>query len=381
MNKDTELIPRILSSALKQRLYSGKAIVLLGPRQTGKTTLLQSIIRDLNLPTLALNGDDPTIRALLTSPNTAEIKHIIGTHQMVVIDEAQRIPEIGLTAKIIIDQFPTVQLILSGSSALDLGNALQEPLTGRKWTFHLFPISWEEWYKHIGYVEMHQQLNLRVVFGMYPDVLNHPGEEKKILTELTSSYLYKDILALAGIKKPDILDRLLQALAFQIGHEVSLNELASLLHVDKNTVSHYINLLEKSFVIFRLPSFSRNLRNEIKFNKKVYFYDTGLRNAVIGNFQPLSQRIDKGALWENFVISERLKQLQHHQRHAKGYFWRTTRQQEIDYIEEENGQLRAFEIKWKSPKRLKVPTTFTKAYQANVSVISPNNVHTFLVEE
>ena len=263
------MIERLLGQKILHRLNKGKAIFLIGPRQVGKTTLINSILE--NREHLFLDGDDSTVRSLLTNPNTEQLKSIIGNYTTVFIDEAQRIENIGLTLKIIADQFKHVQLLVSGSSAFELNNQTSEPLTGRKWDYKLYPISWQELANHIGYIKSEQQLELRILYGMYPDVINNLGDEVEVLKELTNSYLYKDILAFSGIRKPQVLERLLRALALQIGSEVSYNELAQLVGVDKNTVGNYIDILEKGYVIFRLTSFSRNLRNEIKTNQKIYF--------------------------------------------------------------------------------------------------------------
>src|SRR5690606_2506318 len=297
------------------------------------------------------------------------LKNIIGNYKYVFVDEAQRIPNIGLKLKIMVDQIKGVQIIVSGSSAFDISNEIQEPLTGRKFEYRLFAISWNEFEGNVGYIKARQQLELRLLYGMYPDVINNFGNEYEILKNLTSSYLYKDILALSNIRKPDVLEKMVQALAFQVGSEVSYNEIAQLVGVDKNTVSDYIDLLEKAFVVFRLNSFSKNLRNEIKTNRKIYFYDNGIRNMVIGNFSPFELRQDKGALWENFMISERQKVLNLQQKPVKSYFWRTTAQQEIDYVEVENNRVNAFEFKWSEKKKTKLPKSFAEAYDPDFLVI------------
>jgi predicted AAA+ superfamily ATPase len=269
-------------------------------------------------------------------------------------------------------------VIVSGSSAFDINNITQEPLTGRKFEYQLFPVSWNEFEQNVGYVKAHQQLELRMLYGMYPDVINNFSNEYEILKNLVSSYLYKDILALAGIRKSDVLEKILQALALQIGSEVSYNEIAQLVGVDKNTVNTYIDLLEKSFVVFRLNSFSKNIRNEIKANKKIYFYDTGVRNMVIGNFNALALRQDKGALWENFMMAERMKLLSYSQSLAKPYFWRTTTQQEVDYIETNADAVSAFEFKWASTKKAKLPKSFIEAYNPSFRVVNQENFRDFL---
>lgn len=371
------MINRVLEENIKNRMGKGKAIVLIGARQTGKTTLMQNIL-EAYTPHLFFNGDDPKDRSILEDINTEELRSLLGNYKTVFIDEAQRISNIGLTLKIITDQFKDVQLLVSGSSAFELSNRTNESLAGRKWEYCLYPICWKEFEHFIGYKEALKQLHLRLIYGFYPDVINSTGNEAQVLKQLVSSVLYKDILAAGGIRKPDVLEKLLKALALQLGSEVSYNELAQLVGVDKNTISTYIGLLEQSFIIFKLGSFSRNLRNEIKNNRKIYFYDTGIRNAILGNFAPLELRQDKGALWENFLLSERLKLNHYRGSMASTYFWRTTEQQEIDYIEEENGKLSAFEFKWLKKLKSKIPITFTKTYQAEVNIIDSENFTEFL---
>ena len=370
------MIIRLLGAKIEDRLGSGKAIIIIGPRQVGKTTLIKSNLK--NKPYLFLDADDPTIRNLLTNANTEQLKSIIGKNKLVFIDEAQRIENIGITLKIITDQFKDVQLIVSGSSAFELNNQLNEPLTGRKWEYQLFPISWKEFEDNVGFIKAEQQLEIRIIYGMYPDVINRVGEETEVLKQLGDSYLYKDILAFSTIRKPEILEKLLQALALQIGNEVSYNELSQLVGIDKNTVSNYIDILQKAFVIFKLGSFSRNLRNEIKTNQKIYFYDTGIRNMIIGNFNALELRQDKGPLWENFLISERRKKNTYAGSLKKPYFWRTVQQQEIDYVEETSGQITGYEIKWNAKAKVKIPKLFKETYTAGVTILNRENFRTFL---
>lgn len=373
------MFARTLYSSIQSRFFKGKAVILLGPRQVGKTTLIKELLKDKEY--LFLNGDDPDIRNLLDGVGAARIKTIIGRYNLIFIDEAQRIPGIGITAKIITDQFPDVQLIVSGSSALEINDATQEALTGRKYEYQLFPLSWEELENHEGYLDAMNQLDERLVFGMYPDVLNHRAESGEILKQLTNSYLYKDVLSITGIKKPELLEKLLKALALQIGSEVSYTELAGLLGIDKATVSRYLDILEKAFIVFRLPSFSRNQRNEIKNNRKVYFYDNGIRNSVINNINPIELRTDKGALWENFLISERMKSQSYHQVFASHYFWRNLQKQEIDFIEEAGGKISAYEFKWKSSGRKKIPASFMESYQAEGKFIDRDNFREFVMVE
>lgn len=367
---------RTLKNTLENKINKGKAIILVGPRQVGKTTLIKDVIASKQH--LFLDGDDSTVRSLLNNPNTEQIKNIIASNKLIFIDEAQRIEGIGLTLKIITDQIKDVQLLVSGSSSFDLTSALNEPLTGRKWEYELYPISWEEFEDNHGYLIAEQQLENRLLYGFYPDVLNHPGEEQEILKQLVNSYLYRDILAFSNIRKPEVLEKLVQALALQLGNEVNYNELAQTVGVDKNTVSNYIDILEKGYVIFKLNSFSRNIRNEIKKNKKIYFYDNGVRNMILGNFNPLDLRQDTGALWENFLISERLKQNNYKNTNAKMYFWRTTQQQEVDLVEEHNGIISGYEFKWKAKKKVKIPKTFVNEYHAKEAIIDRTNFRTFV---
>ena len=373
------MITRVQSAKVERTLFKGKAIIVSGARQVGKTTMLEQILQNYQDKLLVLDGDDITIQELLNRPNTQQIKQIIGDKKIVFIDEAQRIPEIGLTSKIIIDKFKHVQLILSGSSSFDLSSKVNEPLTGRKWTFNLWPVSWEEWQKHVGYVKAEQDVENRLVFGFYPDVLKHEENPEQVLAELAESYLYKDILMYEGLKKPTAIKKLLQALAFQVGNEVSLQELGQTIGIDPKTVNVYIDILEKAYIIFRLTPLSRNLRNEIKAKNKVYFCDNGIRNSVIGQLQPLAIRQDIGILWENFMVSERVKQISINNDLRNYYFWRTTQQQEVDYIEEVNGEFFAYEFKWSEKKKIKFPKTFSNNYKSVVKGINRSNFREFVV--
>lgn len=377
MMKIHRMYDRTLTEIVKSKIGRGKAIVLIGPRQVGKTTLIKAQL--IQEEYLFLDADDSTVRALLSMPSTERLKSIIGQNKLVFIDEAQRIRGIDLTLKIIVDQFKDVQLIVSGSSSFDLSNELNEPLTGRKWEYELLPISWEEYEAKHGYVLSEQQLENRLLYGFYPDVLNHPGEEKEILKQLVNSYLYKDIMAYSKIRKPEVLEILVQSLALQIGSEVNYNELSQLVGVDKNTISSYIDILQKGYVIFKLGSYSGNLRNEIKKNKKIYFYDTGVRNMVLGNFNSLSLRQDTGALWENFLIAERRKQNTYKNTLSKTYFWRTKQQQEVDFVEENNGKLTGFEFKWNAKKSVRLPKTFVETYHSKEHIIDKTNFREFVV--
>jgi len=369
---------RSLEKQIIKKLNKGKAHVVIGPRRVGKTTLLHEIASKHFGSYLFLDGDDYETREILPKANSAQIKAMIGKNKLVFIDEAQRIKNVGIAAKIIIDQFPKTKIFISGSSALEINSSISEPLTGRKWLYHLYPISFSEFEDKVGYLKSAQQLSHRLIFGMYPDVLNNPQDEREILRELCNSYLYKDVLALGAIKKPDILEKLLRALAFQIGNMVSYNELSSLVGADKNTVVSYIDLLEKAFVIFSLPCFSKNLRNEIKKSKKIYFYDNGVRNAVINDFSNFDLRQDKGALWENFLISERKKFLEYRRLDHNSYFWRTTAQQEVDYVEEYDGKIFGYEFKWKAGKSKSYGRSFVKKYQAQVKLVDKENFREFV---
>jgi len=373
------MIKRVITQTIGNRVNKGKTIILLGPRQVGKTTLINEFLSKHDF--LFLNGDDRDVQQLLENVGTSKLKAIIGNYKLVFIDEAQRIKDIGIIAKLIVDQFKEVQLFISGSSALEINDHTQESLTGRKFEYLLFPISWEEFESHVGYMESNAQLEERLVYGMYPDVINQRHDAREILKQLTSSYLYKDILSITGIKKPDLLDKLLKALALQLGSEVSYNELSKLLEVDKVTIAKYIDLLEKLFIVFRLNSFSRNQRNEIKHNRKIYFYDNGIRNVIINNLNPLDLRTDKGALWENFLISERIKLQQYHQLYSINYFWRTVQKQEIDFVEERDGQIYAYEFKWKKKPKDKIPGNFVREYNAIEKLIDRENFREFILPD
>jgi len=369
------MITRTLQQRIEGNLFKGKAVIVIGARQVGKSTLFRQITEKLEESVLMLNCDEPEVRELLAGMNLVELKLMIGKHRLVVIDEAQRVSEIGMTLKRITDNFPEVQLLVTGSSSFELQNRLNEPLTGRKYEYHLFPISTRELLEHGGLIAVKQSLESRLIFGSYPDIVNHVDEAKELLMNIAGSYLYKDILALEDVRRPALLEKLLVALALQVGSEVSYNEIAQTVGSDSKTVEKYIDLLEKCYIVFRLGAFNRNLRTELKKSKKVYFYDNGIRNAVIQNFAPLSMRNDVGALWENFFISERIKSNEYEGRYAKSYFWRTTQQQEIDYIEEADGQFTAFEMKWNPRKKTTpFPAAFLKAYSVKQeAVVTPEN--------
>lgn len=373
------MIKRKIQSVIQGRLFKGKAIILLGPRQTGKTTLLKEITVQLNRKVLWLDADEPVVRTQLSSPNIPDLQMLIGNSEVMVIDEAQQIKNIGQTLKLITDHFSAIQLLVSGSSALELAEATSEPLTGRKFEYFLLPLSFEELADHHGWLEEKKFLEHRLVFGSYPEVVSSTDNTREILSLLAGSYLYKDIFKYKDLRRPELLESLLQALALQCGSEVSYHELSQAIGADAETVQRYIDLLEKTYVVFRLRSFSRNLRNELKKSRKIYFYDNGIRNALINNYSPLEMRADKGVLWENYLVSERLKYIRYNGIYANRYFWRTHQQQEIDYIEERDGILYAFEFKLSVRKKPRLPITFSKAYpDHSFEAISTNNYTSFL---
>ena len=380
-NKFTAMIPRTILEEIKKSIFRGKTILLFGPRQSGKTTLLEMLSNEIEEKVLILDCDEPDIRRELSETTSTQLKQIIGRAKVVMIDEAQRVRNIGITLKLIHDKIKDVQLIVTGSSSLELTGEINEPLTGRKIEFLLLPLSTQEMIGFSDVTTEKRLLKQRLLFGLYPGVINETGNERKTLNNLSGSYLYKDIFTFQDIRKPEIIETLLEALALQIGSEVSYTELANILGIDQLTVRRYIDLLEKSFVLFRLRSFSRNVRNEIKKSRKIYFFDNGIRNSIISNFADIDLRTDKGALWENYLVSERYKLLNNRQVDVKRYFWRTTQQQEIDYIEERDGRISAYEFKWQTTSKKKLPRTFIAAYPNSfTSVIHTGNYFDFLAQ-
>ena len=374
------MISRTQWKNIQKLLFKQKAIIVIGPRQVGKTTLVQQILSELELKKLWLSGDDPETRAILSGISISRLRTLIGDHKIVVVDEAQRIDNAGLMLKLITDHFPGIQLFVTGSSSIDLASETKESLVGRKFEFQLYPISFSEMVAHHNWLTEKSLLEQRLVYGYYPEIItNESTLATRILNDLTDGLMYKDLLTLDQIKKPSLIVKLLQALALQLGNEVSYHELGQLIGADPSTIEKYIDLLEKSFVIFRLSSLSRNLRNEIKRGKKIYFYDNGIRNSIIKNFSPLSLRADKGALWENFLIVERIKNNTYTDRFCNYYFWRTFAQQEIDFIEESGGQLLAFEFKWNPKKEARFPNSFLSAYPNSQSTtVHLDNFEEFL---
>lgn len=374
------MIERQLQEQIEKHLGSDKAIIIIGARQVGKSTLLNSIFSNIE-NVMWLNGDDADVQELFRNMTAARMKAFLGKKKFLVVDEAQRISDIGLRLKLVTDQIPGVQVFATGSSSFQLSSKVNESLTGRKREFQMFPLSFKEMVYNTDLLTEMRMLPHRLIYGYYPEVVTAVGDEKEVLRELSTSYLYKDILQMDGVAKPDKLVKLLQALAYQIGSQVSYREIGQLIDLDPKTVEKYIDIFEKSYIIFRLGSFSRNLRNELKSSRKIYFYDLGIRNAVIADFRPIEMRNDKGALWENFAIAERMKKISYDREFRNVWFWRTTQQKEIDLIEEADGELTAFEFKWNHEKgKVKVPSQFEAAYRdAKFSVITPANIDQFLL--
>lgn len=373
------MIDRIIEKAILDKLFKGKAILIFGARQVGKTTLINKIAGEINEQTLVLNGDEPDVRELLSNATSRKLKAYFGNNKLVIIDEAQGIKDIGITLKLISDQLKDIQIVATGSSAFELADKTAESLTGRKYEFKLYPLSFGELVAQYGLLEEKRVLEHRMIFGYYPEIVNNEILAKEHLKLIAGSYLYKDILMLGKIKKTFLLEKILRALALQVGNEVSFNEIGNMVQAKGETVEKYIDLLEKAYIIFRLPAFSRNVRNEIKKGKKIYFCDNGIRNAIIGSFDPIEKRTDTGALWENFVVSERMKFLRHSGIDTTMYFWRTTQQQEIDLIEEAESMLSAYEIKWQK-RKVRFSRTFLNAYpDCKMHIIMKDNVEDFLL--
>jgi predicted AAA+ superfamily ATPase len=372
------MISREIQSSIESKLFKGKVIVIYGARQVGKTTLVKQISQKFEDEALYLNCDEPDIRELLTDATSTRLKNLIGQKKLILIDEGQRVKNIGITLKLFVDQIKDIQVIATGSSAFELSNVINEPLTGRKYEYYLYPISVRELSGSYGWLETSRLLDERIVYGMYPEIIMKSDEKKNLLKEITRSYLFKDILSFEKIRKPEVLEKLLVVLAAQIGSEVSYNELSNTVGMDKDSVAKYIDILEKAFIIFRLPPYARNIRTEISRMRKIYFYDTGIRNTLMSNFNNLESRNDKGALWENFMISEKLKMNKALNADAKTYFWRTSQQQEIDYIEEIEGSLKIYEFSFKE-KRKRFSKTFLDAYwPSDALLVSKDNCGSFL---
>lgn len=374
------IIKRTIQKRIEDKLFKGKAIILYGPRQVGKTTIVKEIEKKYLADSIYFNFDEPDIREKFQEKTSVYLKGLIGEKKLVIIDEAQRLKNIGLVLKLLIDNFKDIQIIATGSSSFDLANSISEPLTGRKYEFYLYPFSVEELNPEKNRLNIDRALENRMIYGFYPEIIINPKEAEENIKMIAKSYLYKDILQYQNIKNPDILEKLLQALALQIGSEVSYNELSNLLDIDRKTVASYVEILKRAFVIFELKPFSRNLRNELKKLRKIYFFDMGIRNALINNFNSLNIRMDVGQLWENFIISERIKFNNNHGVDYNMYFWRTHDQKEIDYIEERGGKLNAFEIKIGKGKT-SGPKIFMEEYKnSEVKIIGKDNYYDFILE-
>ncbi len=367
---------------LNTLLKPGKALVIYGPRRVGKTTLLESFLSKTKLKYKLDSGDNIRTQNILSSQDFKQILGYAEGYELIALDEAQQIPNIGMGLKIIVDQMPGIKVIATGSSSFDLSNQIGEPLTGRKRTIKLYPIAQIELLSLYNKHELKEQLDQFLIFGSYPEVITSKNRDnrKEILHELTGSYLMKDILTLERIKNSKIILDLLKLLAFQIGNEVSIHELATQLSVDSKTVNRYLDLLEKTFVIVRVGGFSRNLRNEVSNKCKYYFFDNGVRNAIINQFNELDSRNDVGQLWENFIFAERMKKRFYQNILCDYYFWRTYNQKEVDIVEEREGALFGYECKWSTKKKIKAPKEWLEAYpQAEFKVITPENYMEFIV--
>jgi predicted AAA+ superfamily ATPase len=378
------IIPRYLKEPLKNALTTSKnkIVILYGARQTGKTTLATDIINELDYDTLIVNADQQKYIDVLSSRDSNKLKGLVGNYKCLFIDEAQRIPEMGLNLKILHETFPKLRILVTGSSSIHIASEVTEALTGRKSVFTLFPLSLLELCQHHTEFEVDDFLEDLMIYGNYPEVYTEDGYDEKVmrLNEIGSSYLYKDIFELTGIRNKRKLSDLLRLLAFQIGSEVSVNELSRKLQISREAVNHYLYLLEESFVIFRLSGFSRNLRKEISKMDKYYFYDNGIRNMLINNFNSLDFRNDTGQLWENFILSERKKYLGYKQKNVNGYFWRVYTGGEIDYIEEYGGKLWAYEIK-QSESKTRPPKSWLNSYPgSHFQVINRKNYFSFTME-
>lgn len=374
------MIQRTLQEKIASVLNGKKAVTIMGARQVGKSTLLKMMLSD-RTDVMWFNGDEYDVKELFSDITSTRLRSIIADHRIVVIDEAQRIQDIGLKIKLITDNIPDVQVIATGSSSFKLASKTNEPLTSRKREYKMFPLTFGEMVNHTNLLEELRMIPHRMVYGYYPEVVELVGEERAVLKELSESYLYRDILSFDKIMKSEKLVKLLQALAYQIGSQVSYNEIGQTVGLDSKTVERYIDILEKSYIIFRLKSYARNLRNELKASRKIYFWDLGIRNAVIGNYSQVESRTDVGNLWENFVIAERLKKNHYDGSYAQSWFWRTQQQKEIDYLEDADGEIKAFEIKWNERKtHTKCPVIFTKAYpNTDYKVITPKNIESILL--
>jgi predicted AAA+ superfamily ATPase len=375
-----DYLVRDLSENIIKKLQSNKVVIVFGARRVGKTVLVKELLEKINEPVLSLNGEDINVHDKLAIRSVENYKQLIGSYKFLYIDEAQKIPEIGLKLKLMIDEIKDLKIIISGSSSFDIHKDAGEPLTGRKYSFNLFALSENEYNQVENNIIKIDKVRERLIFGNYPELLHLPDRQDKIdyLNEMVSSYLLKDILVYENIKNSQKIFNLLRLIAFQIGGEVSLQELGKQLGISKNTVEKYLDLLSKVFILHKVEGFSRNLRKEITKNSRWYFLDNGIRNAVIANFNPIESRNDIGALWENYMISERLKYQEYNRLSSNNYFWRTYEQQEIDWVEERDGSLFGYEFKWKESK-VKTPTQWKNAYpDSSFEVINKDNFEKWL---
>lgn len=372
-------IERLLKDEIKTKLFKGKAIMIYGARQTGKTTLVKDLIQSEQLDPIYITGDDDDDRALFSTVTLSRWTQILGSHKSIFIDEGQKIENLSRSVKLLIDNRNDVQVIITGSSSFKLKNLSEETLTGRKYEYRLFPLSYKELSEHYGYLEEKRNFELRLIYGSYPEVVTHPYEMKELLTLISESYLYRDLFQYEGIRKPQILEKLLKALALQCGSEVSINELSSLLGVSRTLVDAYIALLIDAYIIFPLHSFSTNVRNELRKGCKYYFWDNGIRNSILKNFVPFPQRNDTGILFENYMVSERMKRNIYSHSSSSSYFWRTTDGMEVDYVETDGDKISSYEFKLNPNKKSRVTRAFTNRYpDSEIATITSDSYDTFL---
>lgn len=371
-----ELITRMLEDQLIKSLIPQKVVILLGPRRVGKTVLIKQVIERLQEPYLLLNGEDFSVVEILSRRSVQHYKNLLGDKRVLLIDEAQKIPEIGKVLKLMVDEIVGIRILVTGSSAFDIDKYTGEPLTGRKKTLNLYPLSEAEYDQIETLIEKRDNLRERLIYGNYPELIHIKDREDKsdYLREIVNSYLLKDILSYENIKNSDKILSLLRLIAFQIGGEVSYQELGKQLSMSKNTVEKYLDLLSKVYVLHKVGGFSRNLRKEVTKSSKWYFYDNGLRNLIIANLNPIELRNDMGQLWENYIISERLKYQKYNRKVVNNYFWRTYDQQELDWLEEREGKLYGYEFKWNARKRVRAPKGWETNYpESEFKVINPEN--------
>lgn len=379
-----EYINRSLEKLIKEYLQPNKVVVILGARRVGKTELIKHLLSDIDEKTMILNGEDQDVHLALQDRSIRNYKQFLGNTKLLVIDEAQAIPEIGLKLKLMVDSIEGLKVLVTGSSVFDLDNQLGEPLVGRSYTFKLFPLSQMELAARENYMDTKGNLNNRLIYGAYPELVHITSNNRKesYLKEQINSYLLKDILAFEGVRKQAKIVSLLRLIAFRIGSEISMESIGKDLDLNKSTVERYLDLLSKVFIIYNVRGFSRNLDNEITKKSKWYFYDNGVRNALINNFNPMELRDDQGKLWENYIISERLKFQEYSKLNTANFFWRTHTQQEIDWVEDRGGHLYAYEFKWGSNKKSKIPALWGKAYpDASFEIINPSNYLQFITHQ